>query len=207
VRVAPDPTFACTDVMGKVFEDKNQNQIQESEELGLAGVRLVTARGLIATTDQHGRFHITCAVTPNEGRGSNFALKLDDRSLPSGFRSSGRELQVKRATQGKALRFNFGASVHRVVGLDVADAVFEPGSTEMRTQWQSRIGLLLDELRKAPSILRLSYVADTEDEDLVEDRLASIEKLIEEAWEDQDSYELTIEPEIFWRRGAPVEDR
>jgi uncharacterized repeat protein (TIGR01451 family) len=207
VRLAPDPDFACTDVMGKVFDDKNQNQIQESEELGLAGVRLVTARGLIATTDQHGRFHITCAVTPNEGRGSNFALKLDDRSLPSGFRSSGRELQVKRATQGKALRFNFGASVHRVVGLDVADAVFEPGSTEMRTQWQSRIGLLLDELRKAPSILRLSYVADTEDEDLVEDRLASIEKLIEEAWEDQDSYELTIEPEIFWRRGAPVEDR
>jgi hypothetical protein len=167
----------------------------------------VTARGLIATTDQHGRFHITCAVVPNEDRGSNFVLKLDDRSLPSGYRLSTRQLQIKRATRGKALRFNFGASIHRVVGLDMADAVFEPGSMEIRPQWRPRIALLLDELKKAPGILRLSYVADVEDEGLVEDRLDAVEKQIAEAWETLGDYELTIESEVFWRRGSPLESK
>jgi uncharacterized repeat protein (TIGR01451 family) len=207
VRLAPDPSFDCTDVMGKVFTDANRNGQQDGGETGLAGVRLVTARGLIATTDQHGRFHITCAVVPNEDRGSNFVLKLDDRSLPSGYRLTTRQLQVKRATAGKALRFNFGASIHRVIGLDMADAVFEPGSTEIRPQWKPRIPLLIEELQKAPGILRLSYVADVEDEGLVDDRLAAVEAQIAEAWKAVGDYELTIEPEIFWRRGAPAENR
>ncbi|MHC4992925.1 MAG: SdrD B-like domain-containing protein, partial [Planctomycetota bacterium] len=77
VRLAPDPTFDCTDVIGKVFDDANRDGFQDPEEAGLPGVRLVTARGLAATTDQYGRFHITCAITPHEGRGSNFILKLD----------------------------------------------------------------------------------------------------------------------------------
>ena len=87
--------------------------------------RAEPARGLLATTDQFGRFHITCAITPHEGRGTNFVLKLDDRTLPSGFRASTQNLQVQRATRGKALEFNFGASIHRVIGLDLADPVFE----------------------------------------------------------------------------------
>src|SRR5207247_8788960 len=86
VRVLPDPTFDCTDVTGKVFNDANRNGVQDDGESGLAGVRLVTDRGLRATTDPYGRYHITCAITPHEGRGSNFVLKLDDRTLPSGFR-------------------------------------------------------------------------------------------------------------------------
>ena len=167
VRVLPDFTFDCTDVFGKVFNDANRNGAQDPEELGLAGVRLVTARGLVVTTDPHGRFHITCAITPNEGRGSNFALKLDDRTLPSGYRLSTRQTLVQRATRGNALRFNFAASIHRVVGLDVADAVFEPGSTEMREHWRPRLALLLEQLGKEPAVLRLSYAADVEDPDLV----------------------------------------
>ncbi|MCK7509894.1 MAG: hypothetical protein MZV70_41605 [Desulfobacterales bacterium] len=62
------------------------NGYQDKGEPGLAGVRVVSARGLIATTDKYGRYHITCAVVPNENRGSNFILKLDERSLPSGYR-------------------------------------------------------------------------------------------------------------------------
>src|SRR5467141_3011223 len=88
VRVIPDQTFDCTDVFGKVFNDVNRNGVQDNGEDGLPGVRVVTATGLEATTDQYGRFHITCAITPNEDRGSNFVLKLDDRTLPSGFRMS-----------------------------------------------------------------------------------------------------------------------
>jgi len=206
VRIIPDPTFDCTDVTGKVFDDGNRNGYQDGDEGGLPGVRVVTTRGLAATTDQYGRYHITCAVVPHESRGSNFALKLDDRTLPSGFRPSTRPVQIQRATRGKALKINFGASIYRVVGLDIADAVFEPDSTVMRRQWEPRLGLLLDELKKAPAVLRLSYVADLEAESLVNDRLDDLKQRIIDSWQASGSgYELIVEPEIHWRLGKPVE--
>ncbi|MBW2387540.1 MAG: DUF11 domain-containing protein, partial [Deltaproteobacteria bacterium] len=205
VRVVPDPNFACTDVLGKVFDDTDRNGYQDEGEGGLSGIRLVTARGLVATTDAYGRYHITCAVTPHEGRGNNFVLKLDDRTLPTGYRMSTRQVQVKRATRGKALRFNFGASINRVVSLDLADAVFEPDSAQMRTQWESRFGLLLSELEKAPSRLRLAYVADVEDESLVERRLSAVKRVIIEQWKELGHTPLTIESEVFWRLGSPPE--
>jgi uncharacterized repeat protein (TIGR01451 family)/fimbrial isopeptide formation D2 family protein len=204
VRVVPDQTFDCTDVFGKVFNDVNRNGVQDNGEDGLPGVRVVTATGLEATTDQYGRFHITCAITPNGDRGSNFVLKLDDRTLPSGFRMSTDQVQIKRATSGKALKFDFGASIHRVVAIDLSDAAFEPGKTEIRVQWRPRVNLLLEELRKAPSVLRLSYVADTEDEALVGRRLEGFKRQLTEAWDaKKDGYVLAIEPEVFWRRGGP----
>jgi uncharacterized repeat protein (TIGR01451 family) len=209
VRIVPDPDFDCTDVIGKVFDDTNRNGLQEGNEPGIPGVRLATARGLVAMTDQYGRFHITCAITPREGRGSNFVLKLDDRTLPSGYRSSTELLQIKRATPGKALEFNFGASIHRVVGLDVADAVFEDGTIEMRTIWRPRVELLLDELRRAPAVLRLSYLADLEDPRLVEQRLDALRKDVLDAWQGHEDcclYQLEVETEVFWRRGAPLDD-
>jgi len=204
VRLVPDPTFDCTDLTGKVFNDSNRDGYQNEDEEGLSGVRVVTGRGLVATTDTHGRYHITCATVPNESRGSNFVLKLDDRTLPTGFRTSTRPVQIQRATRGKALKINFGASIHRVVGIDLADAAFEPDSVEMRQQWKSRVGLLLNELKAAPSVLRLSYVADIENERLVERRLEKFKSDIMQAWAELDCcYELDIEPEIFWRRGGP----
>ncbi|GAA5445295.1 hypothetical protein Misp06_03494 [Microbulbifer sp. NBRC 101763] len=204
VRVVPDPTFDCTDVIGKVFDDKNMNGYQDAGEGGLPGARVVTATGLNATADAHGRFHITCAVVPNADRGSNFVLKLDDRSLPSGYRLTTENPRVMRATRGKMVKFNFGASLHRVVRLDMAEAVFEPGSTELRPQWQSRIELLLEKLSEAPSVLRLSYLAENEDPDLVEERLQTIKAEIADEWaRSNGDYDLNIETEVFWRRGAP----
>src|SRR5439155_8079106 len=131
VRLVPDPTFDCTDVTGKVFNDANRNGRQDDGEEGLAGVRVVTPQGLQATTDKYGRYHITCAITPNESRGSNFVLKLDDRTLPSGLRMSTDQVQIQRATSGKALHVNLGASIHRVVSIYLLDAAFEPGKTEI----------------------------------------------------------------------------
>jgi uncharacterized repeat protein (TIGR01451 family) len=204
VRVVPDPTFDCTDVTGKVFDDRNRDGHQQAGEAGLANVRVVTARGLVATTDAYGRYHITCATTPIEGRGSNFVLKLDDRTLPSGYRPSTDQVRVQRATRGKTLRMNFGASIYRVVSMDLADPVFEPGTTEIRIQWQPRIDMLLGELRKAPSLLRLSYLAEVEDEQLVEQRLNVIKQQVLTGWKALDGpYELKIEPEVFWRMGGP----
>jgi uncharacterized repeat protein (TIGR01451 family) len=204
VRVIPDPTFDCSDIIGKVFDDRNLNGVQDQGEAGLPGARVVSARGLIVTSDEHGRFHITCAAVPNEARGANFILKLDDRSLPSGYRLTTENPRVQRLTRGKMAKFNFGATSHHVVRLDVADGVFEPGTATLREQWQPRIALLLQELKKAPSVLRLAYLADVEDEALVERRMRALKVLIGGEWEALACcYRLTIESEIHWRRGAP----
>jgi len=207
VRVIPDPTLDCSDVIGKVFDDANLNGYQDEGEMGLPGVRVVTANGLIVTADKFGRFHITCAVVPDPDRGSNYILKVDDRTLPSGYRMTTENPRVERATRGKMLKFNFGAAIHKVVKLDLADGVFEPGSTEMRVQWKQRIELLLGELKKAASVLRLSYMAETENEGLVNERLKTVKREITSKWKQQKgNYDLTIETEVFWSRGAPPEN-
>ncbi|MCK0154167.1 isopeptide-forming domain-containing fimbrial protein [Alcanivorax sp. S6407] len=205
VRVVPDPDFDCTDVIGKVYDDANMNGYQDDGEAGLPNVRAVTARGLIVTSDQYGRFHITCAVVPNELRGSNFILKVDDRSLPSGYRLTTPNPLVRRATRGKMIKFNFGAALHRVVRLDIANPVFEKDSTEMRLQWTTRMPLLMEQLVEKQSILRIAYMAETEDEGLVDDRLKAMKKRIARQWAELGNpYELVIETEVFWRTGAPL---
>jgi uncharacterized repeat protein (TIGR01451 family)/fimbrial isopeptide formation D2 family protein len=204
VRVVPDPNFDCTDVIGKVFDDVNRNGYQDAGEKGLPGVRVVSARGLLITSDDHGRFHVTCAVVPDENRGSNFILKVDDRTLPTGYRITTENPRVQRATRGKMMKFNFGAAINKIVRLDIANGVFEPDTTEMRMQWKTRMDLLLGELKKAPSILRLAYMAEVEDEKLVEARLKAMKQEIEGLWAQQaGAYELVIETEVFWRLGAP----
>ena len=110
----------------------------------------MTVRGLIAPTDKHGRFHITCAAVPDEDRGSNFVLKLDERSLPTGYRLTTENPRVQRITRGKMVRFNFGATIHRAVRIDIADGVFVPGTTELRIQWTSKMDQLREELKKGP---------------------------------------------------------
>ena len=69
----------------------------------------------------------------------------------------------------------------------------------------SRIEQLVAELKKAPSLLRLSYLADVEGEALVRRRLRALKNQITRQWETSgEDYRLTVETEVFWRRGAPV---
>jgi hypothetical protein len=90
------------------------------------------------------------------------------------------------------------------VRLDLADGVFEKGSTKLRPQWRSHIELLITELQKDASILRLAYLGENETESLVDDRLDAIEDKISDRWDDLDCcYKLTIEKEVFWRKGKP----
>ena len=111
--------------------------------------------------------------------------------------------RVQRATRGKMLKFNFGSALHRVVSMDIADGVFVPDNTEMNSQWKPRIDLLIKQLKDKPSVLRISYLADVDDEDLVEDRLEKVKQDIINKWLEDEKYKLTIETEIFWRRGGP----
>ena len=64
--------------------------------------------------------------------------------------------------------------------------------------------IVLEELQKGPAVLRLSYVADVEGQSLVERRLDVLKSEIMSAWSELNCcYELVVEPEIFWRLGAP----
>jgi hypothetical protein len=53
-------------------------------------------------------------------------------------------------------------------------------------------------------VLRLSYIADTEDAALVSRRVDAILRQVTGGWNaTKDGYVLTIEREVFWRLGAP----
>jgi hypothetical protein len=63
---------------------------------------------------------------------------------------------------------------------------------------------LIEELKKASSVLRLSYLADVEPEGLVRDRLKVLRYEIARLWNLADGgYPLSVETEVFWRREGP----
>lgn len=204
VRVIPDPLFDCTDIIGQVFDDENRNGYQDQGEVGLPGVRIATVNGLLVTTDQYGRYHITCADVPNADRGSNFILKLDERTLPSGYRMTTENPRVKRVTRGKMSKFNFGASIHRVVRLDLGGSVFEASSRRLRDSMMPQMEAMLESLKGEASILRLSYLGRNESPELVDARLDWVRRWVDKRWSEMDCcYELVVETETFWRDGRP----
>jgi uncharacterized repeat protein (TIGR01451 family) len=196
VKIVPDPTFDCPDVIGKVFDDKNANGYQDDGELGIPGVRLSTVRGLLVTTDAEGRFHVPCPDIPNADRGSNFVMKLDDRTLPSGYRLTTENPRDVRLTAGKLSKLNFGATIHRIVRVELSDAAFEPGSLELLPEWQKQIDALPTELDRQPSVVRIAYSRKQETAKIAADRMAALSDRIQEQWQAQKGrYRLVIETE------------
>lgn len=159
VRVVPDALFDCTDVIGKVYDDKNANGYQDDGEPGIANVRIATVNGVLVTTDAEGRYHIACAAIPKEGTGSNLVLKLDERTLPSGYRTTSENPAAERATRGKVLKINFGATVHRVVRLALQGAAFEDGGAALRAGFVPELDRTVSVLAEKTSVLRLAYRA------------------------------------------------
>jgi hypothetical protein len=76
----------------------------------------------------------------------------------------------------------------------------------MREQWKPRIEMLLAEMRKAPSILRISYLGDVEDPAVAKARTEAVKREIARRW-GQGLYQLMVETEVYWRKGAPPEKR
>ena len=196
VRVVADPTFDCSDLIGKVFDDQNRNGYQDEGEPGLPGVRLATPRGWLVTTDAHGRYHIACADVPSELRGSNFILKVDERTLPSGYRIITENPRVVRMTQGRLVKANFGASIHRVVRLDLSPDAFD--SDRLSADYLARMDEVLTALYAEPSILRLAYHLPVGgDIDRARARIRHVKDWIKERWEPNECcYDLQLEEEI-----------
>lgn len=110
IEVLADPIFDCGDLIGKVFDDRSGDGRQQPGELGMAGVRLATVRGLLVTTDKNGMFHVACADLPDSRIGSNFIMKLDQTTLPAGYAMNGENPRLVRLTAGKMTKLNFPVS-------------------------------------------------------------------------------------------------
>ena len=78
---------AC--VLGKIFVDCNGNHVQDAEELGIPGVRLVLSDGTTLISDVEGKYSV-CGLPPR-----SHVLRADPHTLPRGSRlttSSNRNL-------------------------------------------------------------------------------------------------------------------
>jgi large repetitive protein len=204
VRMIGDPTLDCTDIIGRVFEDKSGTGSMEDGARGLANVRLATVRGQLITTDSEGRYHIACADIPERERGTNFILKLDERTLPIGYRVMTENPRVIRITAGKMGKINFGVSQSHVARLDLADAAFETGTTRLKPQWVAGIQQVLEALKKDRAVLRIAYRRQmTEATTTAEARVKSVADAFTTAWNDVGApYPLSVEIEIFAERAT-----
>jgi len=149
VDYIPEPTFDCTPVIGRVFDDVNHNGYPDDGEPGLPSVRLVTVNGDIITTDEHGRYHIPCAIIADSERGSNFLLKTDVRSLPLGYAPTSENPRVVRATRGKFVKMNFAAAYMPKLRIDLYAADFDAASGKLLEPAAKRVFTALASMPKA----------------------------------------------------------
>ncbi|MCY4334554.1 MAG: hypothetical protein OXC60_07740 [Litoreibacter sp.] len=160
-------------------------------EPGLAGVKVVTPRGVVITTDEHGRFHVPCAELPDR-IGSNFTLKLDERSLPTGYRMTTENPRTIRVTAGKVAKLNFGVSLGRVLDINLSSRAFD--GVEPSAALERAVLGLARSMEDPVSLLRLSYLPVTgERERDVKQRMEEVEDLIRKHWRTNGRYRLVIE--------------
>jgi len=182
VRLEVESVFQCSYVIGRVFDDLNKDGYHDTGEPGLGGVRLASARGLLITTDQFGRYHIACDTIPDSQIGSNYILKLDQRTLPTGYKVTSENPRVVRLTQGKVVKLNFAAANLRVISLALGDTSYKTGSVSMTPSTLRDIARILPLLEEEPSILRITYKVEDQNNPLRNDRLETAGSLITRAW-------------------------
>ena len=225
VLIKAEQVFSCSDVIGKVFVDRNGNGVQDADpgraaltqdeiflnkygklsaptiapptvEQGLAGVRLATVNGLLISTDEFGRYHVPCAALP-KSTGSNFTLKLDPRSLPIGYTVTTENPRTLRLTAGKVAKMNFAVADTKVVQIELTAQAFDQGSTTPTDALARGITALVEDIKAAPSSLQLTYgLAIGENRDTAVSRLQAAEKMIRKAWRAVGQYELQIQKSV-----------
>jgi uncharacterized repeat protein (TIGR01451 family) len=193
IELQPEPVFDCSDVIGKVYDDINRNSYQDEGEPGIPAVRLVSTDGTIIRTDEYGRYSVPCAALPRD-IGSNYTLKLDTRTLPTGYRVTTENPRVKRLTKGKFAKINFGAALSNVVDIDLTSRAFVSGSVSPSPSLEKAIDGLLDRISTKPSSLRISYVMKSgEDIKGVRARLRAVEDMVRDKWRGRGRYKLIVE--------------
>ena len=194
VTILAEALFDCGDIIGKVFDDKNRNGYQDEGEPGLPAVRVASVKGLLITTDAHGRFNIPCAEIPDAAIGTNFIVKLDTRTLPTGYHLTTENPRRVRLTGGKVVKLNFGASLSRLVKLELNGKVFEQGSEALKPKWAAGLDRLIAALAAESSVLEITYRGEGA---LAKARLRSVKREIAQRWAAvPDHYDLPIETRL-----------
>lgn len=107
-KLANDPVFSQSTIIGTVFYDSNLNGTLDHGEQGLPGVRVASVTGLLLETDAYGRFHIPDGKI-NEARfGQNQLLKVDFYSLPRGAKMTSENPRLLRTSNTGLNKINFG---------------------------------------------------------------------------------------------------
>lgn len=99
--VSADPVFEEGTVIGKVFNDLNENTVQDCGEDGIPWVRLYTEEGIGIVTDENGMYHIP-GVKPGQ-----HVVKIDGHSLPEGTKFVSEEAYEIKTTPGIMSKANF----------------------------------------------------------------------------------------------------
>jgi len=191
IRLEIESVFQCSHIIGRVFDDLNKDGYHDQGEPGIAGARLATVNGLLITTDEFGRYHITCDAIPDDRIGSNYILKLDERTLPTGYNVTSENPRVVRLTRGKLSKINFASANLRRITLALEEASFINGTTNLKPEAIRDIARILPVLEEERSVLVLQYTSGEIDR---ESRLKAVEDLIEDAWGSRDRpHDLEIE--------------
>ena len=156
----PEPTFDCTPIIGRVYDDVNHNGYPDDGEPGLPAVRIVTVNGDIITTDEHGRYHVPCAIIADNERGSNVLLKTDIRTLPLGYATTSENPRVMRATRGKFIKMNFGAAFMPKMRVDLYADDFQTG--RLKPTAKARVGAQLGQSATAERAVLIYHANEGE---------------------------------------------
>gem|GEM_PF-5059319 len=223
IRVITEPVFDCSDVIGRVFEDLNFNGHQDAprgvvegvagqnfrdentdaqaEELqqekgepGMPGVQISTATGTIITTDEYGHFSVPCAALPQSG-GENFTLKVDERSLPTGYRIVTGNPRTMRLTSGIFTEMNFGAALGRVIEINLTEEAFDTNNLPV-AGLVNNIQRLRGQIGEQHAVIKLNYYYGSEGAKAARARLNTVSKIIEQNWADNKKM-LNVERSVF----------
>ena len=224
VRIVIEPVFDCSTVIGKVFDDRNLNgyqdpppdaraqisdqtyygdkaerQIlkrqQEFGEPGIPNVKVLTPTGTVITTDEFGRFSVPCAELP-ERMGTNFSLKVDERSLPTGYHVVTENPRTMRLTAGIFAEMNFGASLGDVIDIKLTSEAFDPAGRPVAAL-RENLRKLRAQVGDTHTLINLSYYYRSEGAAEARRRLDALEALFKEVWRGTGRNSLEIERSIF----------
>ncbi|MFC4878280.1 DUF7507 domain-containing protein [Microbulbifer halophilus] len=151
-----DALLEETRIFGTVFNDRDGDGWQDSDEAGLPGVRLATIEGLIVETDAYGRYHLEGIDVANFARGRNFTVKVDTASLPEGSEVTTPNPLIKRVTQGLPVGFDFGVGAPgqplqrsgETVEMAVGEVLFEAGSARIASRHRPALEKMVAQLRE-----------------------------------------------------------
>ncbi|MGL4254677.1 MAG: hypothetical protein ACRCR2_11690 [Fusobacteriaceae bacterium] len=98
VEVKGDSLLNTATIIGKVVDEKTDR--------GIPYAVVYTPAGIVVQADEYGRFHLPDQWVDKKF-GENFALKLDENSLPSGSVIKSENPMIKRITPYSLTKFNF----------------------------------------------------------------------------------------------------